>query len=81
MTEDDDREYIVLVNDDGQYSLWPTYKDVPVGWTVVGPRGLRTICLEYIEANWVDMRPKHLTEKPNQEPLTSDSKDDSVAIH
>ncbi len=58
--DDEDGEFLVLVNDEGQHSLWPTFRAVPAGWTAVGPTGSRQECLEWIEANWVDMRPKSL---------------------
>jgi len=58
--EDEDGEYLVLVNDEGQYSLWPAFITVPAGWTTVGPRGARAACLTYIEEVWTDMRPKSL---------------------
>ncbi|GHF69350.1 MbtH protein [Streptomyces mashuensis] len=60
--EDNDAQYRVLVNDEGQHSLWPDFADVPAGWTVVhGPAG-RQECLDHVEANWTDMRPKSLAE-------------------
>ncbi|MFI6738460.1 MbtH family NRPS accessory protein [Nonomuraea sp. NPDC050451] len=31
--------------------------DVPDGWTVVHLEDTREVCLEYIEADWTDMRP------------------------
>ena len=58
--EDDNAEYLVLVNDEGQYSLWPVFCDVPSGWSVTGPRAKRQECLAWIEANWTDMRPLSL---------------------
>lgn len=58
--ENDNEEYIVLVNHEGQYSLWPAFKAIPKGWTSVGPQGKREVCLGWVEANWVDMRPKSL---------------------
>jgi MbtH protein len=58
--DDENGEYLVLVNDEGQYSLWPAFRDVPAGWTTVGPRGARQLCLDYIEQTWTDMRPKSL---------------------
>jgi MbtH protein len=58
--EDDTAEYLVLVNDEGQYSLWPAALDVPAGWSVTGPRGERRVCLDFIETHWTDMRPKSL---------------------
>ncbi|MGH8903597.1 MAG: MbtH family protein [Egibacteraceae bacterium] len=60
--EDPDGIYVVLVNDEGQHSLWPGFIDVPAGWTVVHERGSRSACLEYIETHWTDMRPKSLIE-------------------
>jgi len=42
--ETEDGEFCVLVNDEGQHSLWPTFKDVPAGWTAVGPRDARRDC-------------------------------------
>jgi MbtH protein len=58
--DDESGEFLVLINDEEQYSLWPTFKDVPAGWRAVGPRGGRQVCLDWIEANWIDMRPASL---------------------
>jgi MbtH protein len=58
--EDDTGEYLVLVNEEEQYSLWPSFVEIPSGWTVTGPKGKRSICLEWIDNNWTDMRPKSL---------------------
>ncbi|MEV4442400.1 MbtH family protein [Streptomyces sp. NPDC049577] len=54
--------YLVLVNDEGQHSLWPSFTDVPAGWTAVHGPGTRQECLDYVEENWTDMRPKSLVE-------------------
>jgi uncharacterized protein YbdZ (MbtH family) len=56
--EDDEIEYCVLVNAEGQHSLWPVFREVPAGWSATGPRGRRQDCLNWIEADWTDMRPK-----------------------
>lgn len=64
--EDESCTYLVLVNEEGQYSLWPEFRDVPLGWTAVGPRGERKGCLEWIEKNWTDMRPRSLIEQLNR---------------
>lgn len=58
--ENPDGRYLVLVNDEGQYSLWPVFVEVPAGWTVAHPEDDRQACLDYIEENWTDMRPKSL---------------------
>ena len=58
--EDDTAEYHVLVNDEGQHSIWPVFVEIPAGWSAVAGPLLRPAALEYVEANWTDMRPKSL---------------------
>jgi len=60
--EDASRSYIVLLNKEEQYSLWPATIEVPTGWTVVHSPDTRQACLDYVEQNWKDMRPKSLRE-------------------
>ncbi|WP_272933751.1 MbtH family protein [Streptomyces sp. PSAA01] len=55
-----DGTFLVLVNDEGQYSLWPSFADVPAGWETAHPEADRQACLDFIEARWTDMRPKSL---------------------
>jgi uncharacterized protein YbdZ (MbtH family) len=50
-------------NDEGQHSLWPAFADIPAGWTSVFGKDTRKACLDYIEENWTDMRPKSLIEE------------------
>ena len=61
--EDENGVFHVLVNDEGQHSLWPSFKDVPAGWTIVHKSDTRAACLDYVEKHWTDMRPKSLIEK------------------
>jgi uncharacterized protein YbdZ (MbtH family) len=58
--DDDNGRFHALVNDEGQYSLWPTFAEVPQGWRVVFGEDTREACLAHIEANWTDMRPLSL---------------------
>jgi MbtH protein len=58
--EDPDASYLVLVNDEGQHSLWPVFADVPEGWQVTFGEAGRQDCLDFIEKSWTDMRPKSL---------------------
>lgn len=58
--EDPDANYLVLVNEEGQYSLWPEFAAVPAGWTVRRESTGRQECLDYIEQQWTDMRPLSL---------------------
>jgi MbtH protein len=63
--EDPDGRYFALINDEGQYSLWPTFIEVPAGWTIVHPESTREECLDYINQHWTDMRPRSLIEAMN----------------
>ncbi|MFE9122019.1 MbtH family protein [Streptomyces sp. NPDC007172] len=58
--DDADGRFLVLVNDEGQHSLWPSFVEVPGGWTVALGESSRGACLEYIESNWTDLRPRSL---------------------
>lgn len=58
--DDADGVYTVLVNDEGQHSLWPDFAEVPEGWTVTHGPADRQSCLEHIERAWTDMRPASL---------------------
>ncbi|WP_030565107.1 MbtH family protein [Streptomyces aureocirculatus] len=58
--DDDEARFTVLVNDEGQHSLWPVFADVPDGWTVAHPDDTRQACLDYVDRAWTDMRPRSL---------------------
>ncbi|BBY09478.1 protein mbtH [Mycobacterium marseillense] len=60
--DDDNATFVVLANDENQHSLWPTFADTPSGWRVVFGEASRADCLEYVEQNWPDIRPKSLIE-------------------
>ncbi|MFE3460080.1 MbtH family protein [Nocardiopsis aegyptia] len=60
--EDEDGLYLVLVNDEGQHSLWPAIIAVPAGWRVAHDRDTRQGCLEHIERTWTDLRPVSVRE-------------------
>jgi MbtH protein len=50
----------VLVNQEGQHSLWPGFVPVPAGWTAVLRAAARSECQNYIDTHWTDLRPKSL---------------------
>ncbi|MFM9926607.1 MbtH family NRPS accessory protein [Variovorax sp. H27-G14] len=57
----EDETFIVLVNHEDQYSIWPHWKAVPSGWKAVdGVKGDKKTALDHVEKNWTDMRPKSL---------------------
>lgn len=78
--DDEDGEFVVLINDEGQYSLWPTFKDVPAGWKTVGPRGARKECLAYIDEHWTDLRPLSLVRDMERDAAEAAAADDG-SIH
>ncbi|GAA3671957.1 mycobactin NRPS accessory protein MbtH [Nonomuraea antimicrobica] len=58
--EDPEGSYLVLMNDEEQFSLWPEFADVPAGWrTLYGPSA-RSAALDYVNEHWTDLRPKSL---------------------
>jgi MbtH protein len=78
--EDENGVYHVLINDEGQHSLWPSFIEVPKGWTIVHNADSRAACLEFINRHWTDMRPNSLIEsmkelsaskQPSEDPTES----------
>ncbi|WP_020206418.1 MULTISPECIES: MbtH family protein [Cupriavidus] len=67
----DDATFLVLVNHEEQYSIWPDYKPVPGGWRAAGFSGNRQACLDHIERTWTDMRPlslrRHMEEQAKEQ--------------
>ncbi|SDI07950.1 MbtH protein [Sinosporangium album] len=64
--EDPEGRYLVLVNGEGQHSLWPVFAEVPQGWDVAHGEDTREACLAYVEATWTDLRPKSLIAEMGQ---------------
>jgi MbtH protein len=58
--------YIVVINHEEQYSIWPDFKDLPAGWRDAGFRCIKSACLEHINTVWTDMRPLSLRKKMDQ---------------
>ncbi|ASR48463.1 MULTISPECIES: MbtH family protein [Paenibacillus] len=61
--EQNEGGYLVLMNGEGQYSLWPDFQHVPAGWEVVHQTDSREACMDYISTHWTDMRPDSLRPK------------------
>ncbi|HEV3358164.1 MAG TPA: MbtH family protein [Pseudonocardiaceae bacterium] len=58
--ERDDIDHRVLVNDEGQHSLWPAFLAIPPGWQQVFGPVSRSECVEYVDREWTDLRPASL---------------------
>ncbi|MEW2514716.1 MbtH family NRPS accessory protein [Streptomyces sp. NPDC046870] len=62
----DSGEYLVVLNDEEQYSVWPAALDLPQGWHAEGTRGPKDHCLDHIDRVWTDMRPRSLRDAMSQ---------------
>ncbi|MFZ0835270.1 MAG: MbtH family protein [Mycobacterium sp.] len=62
--DDDKGSFFVAIYDEKQRSLWPSFADVPAGCWVVYGEADRAPCLDYIEQNGTDIRPKSLFDRP-----------------
>jgi MbtH protein len=60
MPNDDHREYLVVVNHEEQYSIWPASRKLPAGWRAAGSPDSKENCLAHIDQVWTDMRPLSL---------------------
>jgi MbtH protein len=58
--DEEDTILDVVVNDEGQYSIWPSSKLLPEGWHKAGKRGRKAECIAFIESVWSDIRPRSL---------------------
>ena len=57
--DDPQQDCLVLINAYQQYSLWPAFRALPAGWrSVFGPRP-QAECLNWLNANWRDIRPAY----------------------
>jgi MbtH protein len=67
--ENDTQTYVVVINAEEQYSIWPAERAIPAGWTAVGAPRPKADCLKYIEEVWTDMRPLSLRKRMEEEAL------------
>jgi MbtH protein len=63
---EDETIYVVVVNHEEQYSIWPADRDLPLGWNDAGKRGTKAECLDHIREVWTDMRPLSLRKKMDE---------------
>jgi MbtH protein len=53
---EDNTNYKVVLNHEGQYSIWPADRENALGWKDAGKLGTKAECLAYIKEVWTDMR-------------------------
>ncbi len=56
---EDNTIYMVVVNQEEQYSIWPADREPPMGWRDTGFHGPKDTCLQHIQEIWTDMRPRN----------------------
>ena len=70
---EDPEIYRVVVNHEGQHSIWSADQDIPAGWVDTGKSGMKPECFAYIERFWTDMRPLSLRQRTARTPEQSAS--------
>jgi MbtH protein len=66
--QDEETSFLVVINEEEQYSIWPSRRDLPTGWLEVGYGGPKSDCLSYIDKCWTDIRPLSLRKKMDEQP-------------
>jgi MbtH protein len=61
--QEDTTLYQVVINHEGQYSIWPAERENAPGWRHAGFSGSKAECLAHIAKVWTDMRPLSLRRK------------------
>jgi MbtH protein len=61
-----DDTYLVVHNDEEQYSIWWAHQPLPAGWQAEGTKGTQEECLARIGEVWTDMRPLSLRRRMAQ---------------
>ena len=59
----DDGVFLVVVNAEQQYSIWPDQLPIPGGWSDAGFHGPKAACLAHVREVWTDMRPLSLRQR------------------
>jgi uncharacterized protein YbdZ (MbtH family) len=60
--DDDTGSFFVLVDDEQQQRLRPTFAEFPSGWRLVYSEADRAACPNSVEQNWPDIRRENLRE-------------------
>ncbi|MFJ8626005.1 MbtH family protein [Kitasatospora sp. NPDC093550] len=58
--------FLVVLNDEEQYSIWSADRELPAGWRAEGFAGSREDALAHIGRVWTDMRPLSLRRRMEQ---------------
>ncbi|MFF9767818.1 AMP-binding protein [Streptomyces sp. NPDC014636] len=59
-------DWRVVLNGEGQYSIWRADRELPAGWRAEGTSGARERCLARVQEVWADLRPAGLRRRAAQ---------------
>jgi len=76
-----EKQFTVVVNNEGQHSVWNVEKEIPSGWKSTGFTGLKNECLDNIQSEWKDIRPASLIAKMNETQTIKFTQDESIQKH
>ncbi|WP_280701488.1 MbtH family NRPS accessory protein [Kitasatospora sp. GP82] len=60
VADEDATRYQVVLNGEGQYSVWSADRELPAGWSAEGTVGGLEECTDRIDRIWTDLRPLSL---------------------
>lgn len=58
--DDDSIAFLLLINRERQYSIWPQVLPIPAGWECTQGPMPRQDCMDWLESHWTDLRPHSL---------------------
>jgi uncharacterized protein YbdZ (MbtH family) len=56
MSNTKDREFGIVVNDEHEFSIWPTHRNLQPGWQYTGPTGTYMEMQEFLEQQFITTR-------------------------
>lgn len=62
MTQPETDLWICVTNSEQRWSVWPADLPIPAGWLAKSEATTHAECVELIEMNWSDQRPRALRE-------------------
>jgi MbtH protein len=64
--------FAIVANDDGQFSVWPTHRRLPLGWSYIGPTGTRAEMHAWIREQFVETVPAtYISRESRQQALST----------
>lgn len=65
------RRYLVVINHEEQYAVWPANLALPVGWTATDQQGTWHECMALLQLMGADAPSLHMRRSQAHQPLTN----------